>query len=92
MSNEAGEQTPGAHTGPVHSLIPLADFKAILGLDDRDTVLGRFCLATATYAIEQYCRRRLYLKRYHERIEFHGDSIMPLLEYPVRELLALYAE
>ncbi|MDR2177569.1 MAG: hypothetical protein LBP20_05945 [Treponema sp.] len=111
MSNETGAQTPGAQAAPVHSLIPLGDFKAILCLDDREDALSRFCLATATYAIEQYCRRRLYLKRHYERIEFHGDPsssprddvrytssltrrneglLLPLREYPVREVLALY--
>jgi hypothetical protein len=99
MSNETGAQPPGAQATPIHSLIPLEDFKAILGVDDRENALSRFCLAAATFTIEQYCRRRLYMKRHYERIEFHGDPssslrneglFLPLREYPVREVLALY--
>jgi hypothetical protein len=47
-------------TGMLHSLIPLEDFKAILGLDDQEDALSRYCLITATFTIEQYCKRRLY--------------------------------
>jgi hypothetical protein len=75
----------------LHTLIPLVDFKAILGLDDREDALSRYCLITATYTIEQYCKRRLLLKRHFERIEFHGDLFLPLREYPAREVLAVYA-
>jgi hypothetical protein len=102
----------------VHSLIPLAVFKAILGLDDRDDCLdfafvqnpgheflhgknsansfqppslAAFCLITATYTIEHYCKRRLLLKRYFERIEVSDDPLLPLREYPVREILAVYS-
>jgi hypothetical protein len=74
----------------LYTLIPLADFKAILGLDDREDILSRYCLITATYSIEQYCKRRLILKRHFERIEFHGDLLLPLGEYPVQEMLAAY--
>jgi hypothetical protein len=44
----------------LHSLIPLADFKAVLGIDDREDAMSRYCLITATYTIEQYCLRRLH--------------------------------
>ncbi|MDR2785975.1 MAG: hypothetical protein LBB83_08680 [Treponema sp.] len=44
--------------GNLHSLVPLADFKAVLGIDDRDDALSRYCLITAAYAIEQYCKRQ----------------------------------
>jgi hypothetical protein len=92
-------------------LIPLEDFKAILGIDDREDSLSRYCLITATFTIEQYCRRQLFLKKHFERIEFHGDLssslrddvrftsllmqrneglLLPLGEYPVREVLAVY--
>jgi hypothetical protein len=74
----------------LHSFILLADFKAILGIDDREDALSLYCLTTATFTIEQYCKRRLYLKRHFERIEFHGDVLLPLREYPVREVLAVY--
>jgi hypothetical protein len=75
----------------LHSLIPLEDFKAILGLDDREDVLSRYCLTTATYTIEQYCRRRLLRKKRFEALPFYGDYIFPLRDYPVREILAVYS-
>jgi hypothetical protein len=71
-------------------LIPLEDFKALLVLDDRDDALSRYCLITATYTIEQYCKRRFFMKKQFERIEFAGDLLLPLREYPVREVLAVY--
>jgi hypothetical protein len=86
MSNETGVQAPALHT-----LISLEDFKTLISVDDREDTLSRFCLTTATFTIEQYCKRRLFLKRHFERIEFHGDLILPLGEYPVREILAAYA-
>jgi hypothetical protein len=91
--------------------MPLENFKAILGIDDRENVLSRYCLITATFTIEQYCRRQLFLKKHFERLEFHGDLssslrddvrftspfmqrneglLLPLREYPVREVLAVY--
>jgi hypothetical protein len=75
----------------LHTLIPLGDFKEILGLDDREDKISRFCLLTATFTIEQYCKRRLLLKRHFDRIEFGGDLLLPLREYPVWEVLAFYA-
>ena len=86
MDNETGVQNP-----QLHALIPLADFKAILGIDDREDALSRYCLITATYTIEQYCKRRFFVKKHFERIEFAGDLLLPLREYPVREVLAVYA-
>jgi hypothetical protein len=74
----------------LHSLIPLVDFKALLGLDDREDKISTFCLITSTYIIEQYYKRRLVLKRHFERIELNGDLLLPLREYPVREVLAVY--
>jgi hypothetical protein len=73
-----------------HSLVPLADFKAVLGVDDRDDCLSRYCLVTATYTIEQYCHRRFLKKRRSELLDFFGDYVMPLRDYPVREILAVY--
>jgi hypothetical protein len=75
---------------PLQSLIPLADFKALLGVDDREDTLSRYCLNTATYAIEQYCKRRLLCKKRFEFLPFYGDYIFPLRDYPVREILAVY--
>jgi hypothetical protein len=76
--------------GNFHSLIPLADFKTILGLDDREDALSRYCLIAATYTIEQYCKRRLLRKKRFEFFPFYGDYIFPLRDYPVREVLAVY--
>jgi hypothetical protein len=67
----------------LYSLIPLEEFRAVLGLDDREDALSRYCLVTATYSIEQYCMRRLLRKKHFERIEFTGDLLLPLREYPV---------
>jgi hypothetical protein len=77
--------------GPLHSLIPLTDFKALLGVDDREDALSRYCLITATYTIEHYCKRRFFMKKHFERFEFAGDLLLPLREYPVLEIVALYA-
>ena len=67
----------------LYSLIPLMDFKALLGVDDREDRLARFCLVTSTFSIEQYCQRRLLRKKHFERIEYTGDLFLPLREYPV---------
>jgi hypothetical protein len=76
--------------GALYSLIPLEDFKTILGLDDREDKLSRYCLTTATFTIEQYCRRRLLRKKHFEFLSFQGDHLFPLREYPVREILVVY--
>jgi hypothetical protein len=74
----------------LHSLIPLSDFKTILGIDDREDALSCYCLITATYTIEQYCKRQLLSKKRFEFLPFYGDYIFPLRDYPVREILAVY--
>jgi len=74
----------------LHSLIALGDFKAVLGIDDREDKLNQFCLVTATYTIEQYCMRRLLKKRYFENLPFWGDYSLTLTHYPVTEILATY--
>jgi hypothetical protein len=74
----------------IHTLMPLADFKAVLGIDDRENALSRYCLITATYTIEQYCKRRLLCKKRFEFLPFYGDYTFPLRDYPVREVLAVY--
>jgi hypothetical protein len=101
----------------LYSLIPFEEFKAILGIDDREDCLdfasmrnpgyeflqgknsanlfrppslAAFCLVTATYTIEQYCKRRLLRKRQFEFLPFYGDYLFPLRDYPVREILAIY--
>ena len=81
----------------VYTLIPIEDFKSVMGVDDREDALCKFCLTTATYTIEQYCRRRLLRKKHFERIEYCpaeldlGDLFLPLREYPVKEVLAVYS-
>jgi len=74
----------------LYSLIPLEDFKGLLGIDDRDDRIARFCLITASHTIEQYCKRRLLRKKHFEWIEFYGDLVLPLKEYPVGKVLAVY--
>jgi hypothetical protein len=75
----------------IYSLIPLAEFKSVMGIDDREDKLAKFCLVTSTLTIEQYCKRRFLVKTYHERIEFNNDAYLVMKEYPVRNVLAVYA-
>jgi hypothetical protein len=75
----------------LHTLIPLADFKAILGLDDREDNLSRYCLITAAYTIEQYCKRRLLRRKNTDYLTFTGEYIFSLREYPVCKVLTLHA-
>ena len=75
----------------IYSLIALESFKSVLGIDDREDPLSRFCLTIATHTIEQYCMRRILRKRHFERIEASRDLILTLREYPVSEILAVYA-
>jgi hypothetical protein len=76
---------------PLYSLIPIDEFKSILGIDDREDKLARFCLVTSSLTIEQYCKRKLLRKKYFENVELSGDLFIPLREYPVTSVLALYA-
>jgi hypothetical protein len=75
----------------LYTLIPLADFKAILGLDDREDALSRYCLITATFTIEHYCKRRLLRRNHTDYLAFTGEPIYSLREYPVRRVLAVWA-
>jgi hypothetical protein len=74
----------------LYSLIPLDVFKTILTVDDRDDKLCQFCLITATHTIEQHCKRRLIRKKHFERIEYTGDLLLPLREYPVSRFLSAH--
>jgi hypothetical protein len=74
----------------IYSLMALEDYKKVLGIDDREDALSRYCLTTATYTIEQYCKRRFLRKKYFERVEFTGDLFLPLREYPVTQILAVF--
>jgi len=75
----------------LHSLIPLDDFKALLGVDDREDKLSRFCLVTSTLTIERFCRRQLLRKTHFEYVDFCGDLVIPLKEYPVFKVEAAYS-
>jgi hypothetical protein len=75
----------------LYTLMLLEDFKAVLSIDDREDRLARFCLVMSTLTIEQYCKRRFLRKKYFETVEFYGDLFIPLREYPVTSVLALYA-
>ena len=82
---------------PLYTLLSLEDFKALLGIDDREDKLARFCLTDAAYTIEQFCMRRLLRKKHFERIEYYGNLLLPLREYPVnnetlREAVSLLEE
>ena len=74
----------------IYSLIPLEDFKAFLGIDDREETLARFCLTIATHTIEQHCMRRLLRKKHFEHIGYSGDLLLSLREYPVSKMLAAF--
>jgi hypothetical protein len=69
MDNETG-----ATASSLHTLISLADFKALLGVDDREDRLSRYCLITATFTIEQYCKRRLLRKKHSDYLTFTGPE------------------
>jgi hypothetical protein len=97
---------------PLYTLIPLDEFKTLMGIDDREDKIARFCLVTATHSIEQFCKRRLLRKKHFEQVEcvpsgraraeglyggysaasvYTGDLLLPLREYPVSKVLAVYA-
>jgi hypothetical protein len=76
---------------PLYSLISIEDFKSLMGVDEREDKIARFCLVTSTLTIEQHCKRRLLRKKHFERIEYMGDLLLPLKEYPVSKVLAVYA-
>ena len=75
----------------LYTLIPIETFKSFMGVDDRDDKIVRFCLVTSSLTIEQYCMRKFLRKKYFECIEYNGDLILPLKEYPVKNILAAYS-
>jgi hypothetical protein len=92
QSGIASEFAQGANsTKQLHTLIPLGDFKAVLGFDDREDALSRFCLITAAYSIEHYCKRRLVRRKHTDYLAFTGEYGFTLREYPVRKVLAIHA-
>jgi hypothetical protein len=74
----------------LQSLIPLDEFKALLGVDDREEELAKFCLNSATLAAESFCRRKLYRRNYADSLEFMGDYSFDLRQYPVCEVLGVW--
>jgi len=74
----------------LHSLIPLEEFKALIGIDDREDRICRFCLLASTLSIEQYCKRKFLRKQYFETVPFDKCLTIFLREYPVKEILAVY--
>jgi len=79
-----------ASKSELYSLISLEEFKALMGVDDRDDRLCRFCLITSTLTIEEYCKRKFLRKQYFETVKFSGDLVIPFKEYPVTEILTIY--
>jgi len=74
---------------PIYTLIPIDEFKAVLGIYDRDDKIVKFSLVTSTLTIENYCKRKLLHKKHFEIINYCGDLTFPLKEYPVTEVLAV---
>ena len=77
----------------LHTLIPLEEFKALMGLDDRDDKTARFCLVTSSLTIEEYCKRKFLRKQYFETIPIINNYFVLILrEYPVSEILLVSNE
>jgi len=74
----------------LYSLIPLDEFKALMGVDDREDRLCRFCLVTASLSIEEYCKRKFLRKQYFETFPLKEKMLVILKEYPVSEIIAVY--
>ncbi|MDR2741295.1 MAG: hypothetical protein LBB98_03980 [Treponema sp.] len=70
----------------------LEGFKAILDLDDREDALSRFCLTTATFTIERYCKQRFLRRKNTDCLTFMGEYIFSLWEYPVRKVLSVHVQ
>jgi len=75
----------------LYTLIPIDDFKSLMGVDDREDKIARFCLLTSTLSIEQFCKRRFLRKKYFEQIGFYGDERLALGEFPINKILSVYA-
>jgi hypothetical protein len=79
-------------TEKLHTLIPLEDFKALMGVDSREDKTARFCLVTATLSIEQYCMRKFLRKKKTEIVDCSRSLEVPLSEYPVSEIIQVSNE
>src|SRR5215510_2260576 len=75
---------------PLYTLIPLENFKALLGIDDRDDTLSRSCLESATDRIESYCKRIFLRKKHTETVKYTGDLLIPLWEYPISKITCVF--
>ena len=66
INNEQGKMiNEGERVGnSLYSLVSLDEFKSVLGFDDREDKLCRFCLVTSTLTIESYCMRK-FLRKHH---------------------------
>ena len=67
----------------LYSLISLDDFKCLLGIDDRDDKIARFCLVTSTLTIEQYCKRKFLKKKHTDYFTYSRENFFILREYPI---------
>jgi len=76
----------------LYTLIPLDEFKALIGVDDREDRLCRFCLVTASLSIEEYCKRKFLRKNYFEVFRWTGHLLLILKEYPVNEIVQVRSE
>ena len=74
----------------LYTIMPLMVFMSLAGIDDREEKLARFSLVTSTFTIEQFCKRRILRKKYFETVEFSGDLFLPLREFPVTDVLAVF--
>jgi len=92
MKQNNSEQLTENSKEPDHlyTLIPLDEFKALMGVDDREDRLCRFCLVTASLSIEEYCKRKFLRKNYFEVFRWTGHLLLILKEYPVSEILSVY--
>jgi hypothetical protein len=74
----------------LYTLIPIEEFKTLMGVDDRDDKTARFCLVTATLTIEEYCKRKFLQKQYFETFSLKEKLLVILKEYPISEIIAVY--
>ena len=79
----SSEQLAMKNGKKLYSLLTLEDFKLLMGLDDREDKMSKFCLIAATFTIEQYCRRQLCIKKIQQVFREWVDYTIYLREYPV---------
>jgi len=88
----AASMPPIVAGNSLHSLVSLDEFKLVLGIDDREDTMCKFCLETSTHTIENYCLRDLLPKRHYERVVYDGDVQLPLQEYPVINIISIKSQ